>query len=400
MTDAPKLGFTPFARLRGVLVVFCGENLKFGSATQRALAPVGDLVRRAAAADRFTGKNGTTLDIVAPTELKLPRLVVVGTGKDSELKRKDVVKLGGIAMGKVPAVAAEATIFAEFASGALKGDQVADLVLGARLRAYTFDRYKTKRKDDDERPKKVEVNFACGNPAAAEKAWADASGLADGVVIARDLVNEPANVLYPGEFARRASSLSKLGVGVEVLDVAAMKKLGMGALLGVGQGSVHEFESRRHALERRQARRRAGGLHRQGRVFRYRRHFDQAGGRHGGHEGRHGRRGLRGRPHACAGRAQGQGQRGRRHRPGREHARRQGAAARRHRHDHVGPDHRDHQYRRRGPFGARRRAALRQQALQTALHDQSGDADRRHHRRARPGICRHVRQRRQARPSA
>src|ERR1700732_4746653 len=225
MTDAPKLGFAPFTRLRGVLVVFCGENLKFGTATQRALAPVGDLVRRAAAADRFTGKNGATLDIVAPTELKLPRLIVVGIGRDSELKRKDVVKLGGIAMGKVPAVAAEATIFAEFASGALKGDQVADLVLGARLRAYTFDRYKTKRKDDDNRPKKVEVDFACGNPAAAEKAWANASGIADGVVIARDLVNEPANVLYPAEFARRTSS---------------MKKLGMGALLGVGQGSVHE----------------------------------------------------------------------------------------------------------------------------------------------------------------
>jgi len=240
MTDAPKFGFTPFARLRGVLVVFCGENLKFGTATQRALAPVGDLVRQAAAADRFTGKNGTVLDIVAPAGLKLPRLVVLGIGKDSELKRKDVVKLGGIAMGKVPAVAAEATIFAEFASGALKGDQVADLVLGARLRAYTFDRYKTKRKDDDNRPKKVEVNFACGNPVAAEKAWANAAAIADGVVIARDLVNEPANVLYPAEFARRASSLSKLGVGVEVLDVAAMKKLGMGALLGVGQGSMHE----------------------------------------------------------------------------------------------------------------------------------------------------------------
>ena len=65
-------------------------------------------------------------------------------------------------------------------------------------------------------------------------------GLADGVVLARDLVNEPANVLYPGEFARRASDLRKLGVLVEVLDVAAMKKLGMGALLGVGQGSAHE----------------------------------------------------------------------------------------------------------------------------------------------------------------
>ena len=55
MTDALKLGFTPFTRLRGVLIVFCGENLKFGAATQRALSPTGDLIRRAAASERFTG---------------------------------------------------------------------------------------------------------------------------------------------------------------------------------------------------------------------------------------------------------------------------------------------------------------------------------------------------------
>jgi leucyl aminopeptidase len=220
--------------------MFCAENLKFGAATQRALSPIGDLMRRASAADRFTGKSGSTLDIVAPSGLDLPRLIVVGTGKESELKPRDFVRLGGIAMGKVPAAAAEATIIVEFASGALKNDQIADLALGARLRSYAFDRYKTKRKEGEERPKKVEVNFACANPAAAEKAWLRAAAIADGVVLARDLINEPANVLYPGELARRASSLGKLGVNVEVLDVAAMRKLGMGALLGVGQGSVHE----------------------------------------------------------------------------------------------------------------------------------------------------------------
>jgi leucyl aminopeptidase len=239
MPDVVKLGFTPFSRMRGVLVVFCAENLKFGPATQRSLAPIADYVRRAAAADRFNGKSGTALEMVVPPGLNLPRLVVVGVGK-SEAKPRDIVKLGGIAMGKVPATAAEATIFAEFESGALKGDQIADLALGARLRAYTFDRYKTKRKDGEERPAKVEVNFACANPAAAEKAWARTTGVADGVVLARDLINEPANVLYPAEFARRTSGLSKLGIGVEVLDVAAMRKLGMGALLGVGQGSAHE----------------------------------------------------------------------------------------------------------------------------------------------------------------
>jgi leucyl aminopeptidase len=240
MAAALKFNFTSFTRPHGVLVVFCEDNLKFGPATQRALAPLGDLIRRAAAADRFTGKSGASLDIVAPSGLNVPRLVVMGIGKESELKSRDIVKFGGIAMGKVPTAATNATIFAEFGAGALKADQVAELALGARLRAYTFDLYKTKRKEEEELPGKVELNFACANAASAEKAWARQLAIANGVVLARDLVNEPGNVLYPGEFARRATSLTKLGVGVEVLDVAAMRKLGMGALLGVGQGSAHE----------------------------------------------------------------------------------------------------------------------------------------------------------------
>jgi leucyl aminopeptidase len=240
MPAALKFGFTSFARPHGVLVVFCDENLQLGPAAKRALSPIGDLLRRAAAADRFTGKLGSSLDIVAPAGLTLPRLVVVGIGKESELKPRDIVRLGGVAVGKVPNAAASATIFAEFPSGALKAAQLADLALGARLRTYTFDLYKTKRKAEEERPSKAEVNFACSNPTTAEKAWARTSAIADGVVLARDLINEPANVLYPGEFARRAAALTKLGVGVEILDVAAMKKLGMGALLAVGQGSAHE----------------------------------------------------------------------------------------------------------------------------------------------------------------
>jgi leucyl aminopeptidase len=113
---------------------------------------------------------------------------------------------GGAAAGKVPTAAPSATIFAEFASGALKPVQLADLALGARLRTYSFDLYKTKRKEGEERPSKAELNFACSNPVTAEKAWARTSAIADGVVLARDLINEPANVLYPGEFARRASA--------------------------------------------------------------------------------------------------------------------------------------------------------------------------------------------------
>jgi leucyl aminopeptidase len=237
MSDAPKLGFAPFATpSKGVLLVFCDESLKLGPAARKVLA--GDLVRRAAAAERFTGKSGSALEIVLPAGLKASRLVVIGIGKESEAR--DLIKFGGIAMGKVPSQAAAATIFAELPSGAMKPDQAADLALGARLRAYAFDRYKTKRKDGEEPPPKANVAIAVADAGAARKAWAAREAVAEGVLIARDLVNEPANVLYPEEFARRTTALKKLGVAVEVLDERAMKKLGMNALLGVGQGSARE----------------------------------------------------------------------------------------------------------------------------------------------------------------
>jgi leucyl aminopeptidase len=240
MAAVVQFVFNPFATRHDVLILFCSENMKFGPASRRIASRLGDSLRRAAAADRFTGKNGSSLDIIAPAGLDLPRLVIIGTGKDSALTPRDLTKLGGIAMAKLPKAAA-ATVFAELGSGALKADQVADLALGARLRGYLFDRYKTKRKDDEEQaPKRIELNIACSNPASVQTAWARRAAIADGVVLARDLVNEPGNVLYPVEFARRASALSKLGVGVEVLDLAAMRKLGMGALIGVGQGSAHE----------------------------------------------------------------------------------------------------------------------------------------------------------------
>jgi leucyl aminopeptidase len=241
MPNAFQLEFAQFsAPAKNVLIVFCEEGLKFGSAARQALLATGDLVTRAAAAARFKGKNGSTLELLVPTGLSAARLIVVGAGKGRDLKAEDFVKLGGVAMGQVPPAAAEATILADLPGGALKPERAADIALGVRLRAYAFDRYKTKRKDDDERPKEVKVAVAVADVAAARKAHASRAAVADGVVLARDLVNEPANVLYPEEFARRASTLSKLGVAVEVLDVAAMKKLGMNSLLAVGQGSEHE----------------------------------------------------------------------------------------------------------------------------------------------------------------
>src|SRR5579885_878827 len=236
-----KLAFGPFAGpSRGILVVFCDDGLKFGPATARTLGSAADQVRRAAAGEGFKGKKGAILDLPVPEALKVARLMVVGLGKAADLKQNDFVNLGGAAMGKVPAAASEVAIFAELPRGPMRADGAADLAQGVRLRAYAFDRYKTKRKEDEQRPQRRRLVVATRDAAAARTAFAAREAVAAGVVLARDLVNEPANVLYPEEFARRAQALRKVGVAVEVLDPRALKKLGMNALLGVGQGSRRE----------------------------------------------------------------------------------------------------------------------------------------------------------------
>ncbi|MGE5156947.1 MAG: leucyl aminopeptidase [Gemmatimonas sp.] len=238
MPDAVKVGFVPLsASPRGVLVVFCDEALKLGAATRKALGPAADQIKRAAESSRFKGKSGAMLDLFEPEGIKIQRLIVIGTGKPSELKERDFLKFGGVLAGKLNSGSDHVMLLAELPEGAMRPEQAAAIASGIRLRAYRFDRYKTKKKEGDEGGLRADISLAVEDVPAARKAFAPQSHVIDGVDFARDLVNEPPNVLYPEEFARRAAQLRKLDVDVEILDVKAMTKLGMGALLGVAQGS-------------------------------------------------------------------------------------------------------------------------------------------------------------------
>src|SRR5579871_944026 len=149
MSDAVKVGFVPLSTAaRGLLVVFCDEELKLGPATRKTLGPGVDLVKRAAAASAFKGKNGSTLDLLEPEGIKVQRLLVIGTGKSGELKERDFLKLGGVIAGKLNVASRDLTVIAEHSGGAMKPGQAAGIATGIRLRAYKFDRYKTKKKDD------------------------------------------------------------------------------------------------------------------------------------------------------------------------------------------------------------------------------------------------------------
>jgi leucyl aminopeptidase len=206
MTDAVKVGFVPFsAAARGVLVVFCDDTLKFGPATVKALGATANAVKRAAAANQFKGKNGGVLDILAPEGLKTGRLIVVGVGKLASVKDGDFIKLGGKIAAKITAGTEAVTILAELPSGAMKGSQAASIAAGVRLRAYRFTRYKTTKKDSDNAPLRAQFSIAVADVAAARKAFAPENQVVDGVLVARELVNEPPNVLFPAEFARRAT---------------------------------------------------------------------------------------------------------------------------------------------------------------------------------------------------
>ena len=241
MTKQIKTSFIKLAAPKsGVAVAFAAEGLGLGAVTAEFLDNMTGGLERAAGIAKFTGKKSSTLDLIAPAGLGVDRLILVGLGKPEDLGGQDWLKLGGTVMGALDsAKASDATVLAEIAAKAdLSADALAAFAMGAKLRAYKFDTYKTRKADDDSGPSALKLQIAVSDPRPVKKAWAAADGIADGVYLARDLVNEPPNALGPVEFADKAAALKKLGVEIEILGEKEMKKLKMAALLGVSQGAT------------------------------------------------------------------------------------------------------------------------------------------------------------------
>jgi leucyl aminopeptidase len=245
VTDQTTLSFaSKGAPADGVAVFFAEEGPKLTPAAQDLDKTSKGLVSKAAEITGFTGKKDSNVDLLAPQGVKFSRIVVAGIGKPSSFKVEDWLNLGGSVRGLLTGrEGATAHVYLETADGDVASADAASFALGMQLRGYNFKKYKTKSRKksgnagetNEKTLKKIVVH--CADPRAAERAFAPSRAIVDGVNLARDLVNEPANVLGPAEFAQRAKALTKAGVQVEVLSQAALKKLGMGALLAVGQGS-------------------------------------------------------------------------------------------------------------------------------------------------------------------
>ncbi len=213
-------------------------------------------------------------------------------GKGKELDARAAEGLGGVIAAEANAAGHTAvTVVVDPVKGSrLSPAQIAaHIALGVRLRSYRFDKYKTKDKPE-QKLSLQQLTIVLAGPADARKAYAQLEPVVDAVFLTRDLVSEPPNVLYPVEFARRAKELTKLGVKVEILGEAEMKKLGMETLLAVGQGSARDSQLLVMTWMNGAQGPGAGSADRQGRVLRHRWYLAEAGGRHGRHEVGHGRR--------------------------------------------------------------------------------------------------------------
>ncbi|HEY8015577.1 MAG TPA: leucyl aminopeptidase [Dongiaceae bacterium] len=228
----------------GTIVVGVLEEHRLTPTAQQLDKLTKGAIGRALSVGRFKGRPDEQLAILAPPGIEAARILLIGLGKADSLDAATLLAIGGrIAAALNGAGEHAAAVAVDEVAGARigTGEMAAYLAQGARLRAYRFDKYRTREKPEQKQTLK-RLTFMLDDHGAAKKAFDPLEKIAEGVTLTRDLVSEPANVIYPVTLAERAKKLADLGVHVEVLGEKQMKKLGMGALLGVGQGSAHESQ--------------------------------------------------------------------------------------------------------------------------------------------------------------
>jgi leucyl aminopeptidase len=241
MAQGLEIEFTSInAVIEGNVGCLVAGGPSFGPALTALDSQSGGAVGRAATAADFKAKARAAIEILAPAKLKADRLVLIGVPADADTSDCDWSHVGGVAYAQLAARRAQsATLLLD--GHAPSATVAAEIAFGAVLRSYTFKKYRTKTTDDngdDAARGLTKLVIQTSDPAAAKAAFIHSKAVAEGMFLARDLVNEPANILGPVEFAERTRELAKVGVEVEVLDVPALEALKMGALLGVGMGSA------------------------------------------------------------------------------------------------------------------------------------------------------------------
>ncbi len=223
-------------------IIFAYEDRKLSASAQKIDKETEGLISRAMEVGHFEGKFGQIIDLVAPVNLEINRVLVIGLGEEAKLDEVKLQKTGGKIMSKLISSGDESISIAADTpkeSNISGAEFAAHMAYGIRLRRYRFDKYFTKE-EDNKKPSVISVSMMSTSAANAQKLFAELDAVADGVQFARNLVTEPGNVIYPESYAEKIKELSTLGIDVEILAEDEMEELGMGSLLGVGQGSACE----------------------------------------------------------------------------------------------------------------------------------------------------------------
>ncbi|CAN1566517.1 PepB Leucyl aminopeptidase [Rhabdaerophilaceae bacterium] len=227
-----------------VVVLLAGKAGLAAATSARIGAPQAERIAEAINAESFQGKSSNALSLPAEAGFAAAptHVLIAGVDQDEDAPPLSPVRLGGQIATRMPK-GRNASLLLIGPDGPVSAADAADIALGMKLAVYSFDKFMSKKKKGDDTPSgTVSVVMHVADPTAARRAMKAREAVHGGVVLARDLVNEPPNVLTPAEFAARAAKLEKLGVEVEVLGEKQLKKLGMRALLGVGQGSEQESQ--------------------------------------------------------------------------------------------------------------------------------------------------------------
>src|SRR5262245_11500081 len=219
-----------------VVGIFDGENPEVD-----VLAEIdkrtGGLITNLIDSGEFSGKSGESAYLHNPGDIKARRLLLLGAGKVDEFSTDVVRKMAGTAARMLRGKKAHSIAFLRRSQLPI-GDSAQAATEGVLLALFEPDKYQT----TDRTESHIEtIIFAAAEGDAAELERGIRRGriIAEAANFAREVVNEPSNVMTPSELARRAEEVAReFGLGIDVLDEARMKELGMGALLGVAQGSA------------------------------------------------------------------------------------------------------------------------------------------------------------------
>lgn len=226
------------------VAIAVGESLKLSAAAAKLDKDTGGLIARALSEAKFKGKASQVTRVVAPASLPYAQILIVGLGDEKKLDALAYEIAGGTLVAKANMMGIttlEVLLDSAPAKKLAKGEAAARLALGAALKAYRFDKYFTKQKPED-KPSFRALRVITPDAGEAKKHYAPLEALREGIFLTRNVVTEPANIIHPESLAAECKKLEADGVKVTILGEAQMKKLGMGALLGVGQGSAFESQ--------------------------------------------------------------------------------------------------------------------------------------------------------------